>query len=221
MIYTAVLMLDGAVGNLPMPNDTAARERVEKTENAQLRHHRSMAYVLLESAYFDIYGSPMPPLAFGEDGKPRLVGSRVKISVSHTSGICAVSFADADVGVDVQSYCEAAGKERVLQKFVNENLQKAIKSAKSPELQLCFYEVDLNGSVVRADCEPPARLELLRTPRADTGGAPCAALWSALEALLKCRHGFSELPHAEKLARVAEIVTFYLSEAALSVAIIK
>ena len=235
MIYTAILCFDGVVGRLPMPADSAAVGRVEKTENAELRHHRAMAYALLELAYCDIYGAPMPNLAFCDDGKPRLVGSRVKISVSHTGGVCAVSFSDCDVGVDVQSYREAAGKERVLQRFVNDNLQKAIKSTKLPEVSLRFYKALESGELVPAERGEAIRHSGGSAPKTDSlgdvgvdfdigyageAGAPCAALWSALEALLKCRHGFSELSRAAELAAAAQIKTFYLPNAALSVAIL-
>ena len=136
MIYTAVLVYGDVPRQLIMPRDCAAVGRINDAKSAELRQSRSLAYTLAERAYRDIYSSDMPKLCFSEGGKPYFVNGEIKLSVSHTDGVCAVTFAKRDVGVDVQAYSEMLGKEGVLKRFVNENLQNLIKKQKPP--QICY-----------------------------------------------------------------------------------
>lgn len=213
MIYTALLYMETPPSELPLVSDPEARERIVKTENKKLRTSRAAAYALFERAYSDIFEEPVPKLSFGSDGKPALKHTDIKLSVSHTDRLCAVAFSKNDVGVDVQAHTEMLGKERVLKRFVNESLQKLIEKAKTPEVDYLFYKIDSDGKIGKYK-----GAEEKTAAHAAGGGAASARLWSALEALLKCKRGFSHLPYAEELAVVANITTIHFEEAALSVA---
>lgn len=202
---------------LPVPSDSEARRRVDETQNKELRHERAIAYALLECAFFDLFGENMPALYFSPDGKPSLAEGSLHVSLSHTDGCIAVAFSKNDIGIDAQSYPSVIGKEKVLARFANESLQKELKSAKSAEVIYKKYTVSESGDISAAVCE----LEPRRTaPAPESAGADTAAVWTRLEALLKCRRGFASLSDAPTLVRAARISTVYLDSAALSVALI-
>lgn len=217
MIYVAVLFTENKPDELILPRDFEAIERITSAKAAGVRQSRIFAYSLLERAYFDIFGEPMPPLSFDTHGKPSLVGSKTRISISHTDGICAVAFSNFDIGVDVQSYDEMCGKERVLQRFVNETLQNIIKNAKPPEVSYLIYKTSKTGIIlVRGEGR-----DMLDEKINEDECYRAAALWSSLEAALKCRGGFCEYKNAENLLRAMRLETRYLYGAALSVAVIE
>ncbi len=216
MVYTAVSYIEALPSEPFMPADAAARERICEARSAKLRESRACAYNLLERAYTDIFTSPMPPLLFDSHGKPSLDGGKIKISISHTEGVCAVAFADGEVGVDVQSCEKMLGKERVLQRFVNDNLQKLIKNAKKCEVEHLFYKTFKEGILPMGD----AGRSFIDCEKEDSKQKEAAALWSSLEAVLKCRGGFCAYKNAEELLRACRIDTRYLCGAALSVALI-
>ena len=213
MIYTALLYIEKPPSALPCVSDPEARERIEKTENKKLRTSRAAAYALFERAYLDIFEQKAPGLSFCSDGKPTLKNTDIRLSVSHTDRLCAVAFSKSDVGVDVQAHTEMLGKERVLKRFVNESLQKKIKKAKSPEISYLFYKLDNDGKIK----EYKGAEEKIEAHSTELGAAS-ARVWSVLEALLKCKRGFSALPCAEELADVAHVATFHFEGAAFSVA---
>ncbi len=217
MIYVAVLFTEDIPEQLVLPSDAAAIERIEAAKCADVRKDRIWSYTLLERAFFDIFLKPMPPLCFDTCGKPSLVGSEIKISVSHTGGVCAVAFSDCNVGIDVQSYDEMCGKERVLQRFVNETLQNLIKSTKKPKVNYLVYKANKSGIMLING----ARRDLFVGKYNKGKEQNAAALWSALEAVLKCRGGFCEYKNAETLLQASRIDTHYLHNAAISVAVIK
>ena len=213
MVYIALLYIKKLPSVFPSVFDFAANERIEKTENENLRVSRTLSYALLERSYRDIFGDSVPKLSFCIDGKPELIDSDMKISISHTTGLCAVAFSQNDVGVDVQSCAEMFGKERVLKRYVNESLQNIIKKAKSPEVSYRFYKLNDEGEFVK--CE---KLEEGGVAGDNSDAFVSASLWSAFEAVLKCGRGFSELPQVTRLAERANIATLRLGGAALSVA---
>lgn len=217
MTKVAVMFTADGPQQLVMPRDAAACQRIDLAKNSELRTSRIYAYNLLERAYSDIFFRPMPPLVFDTLGKPRLQTGDIRISVSHTCGACAVAFSDLEVGVDVQSYDEMRGKERVLKRFVNDNLQNLIKNAKSPEVNYLIYKTSKTGIVlVRGEGRDifDEKITVGECNRA-------AALWSSLEAALKCRGGFCEYKNAENVLRASRLDTRYLHGAALSVAVIE
>lgn len=217
MIYVAVLFTENKPDELVLPNDNAAIERIESAKSAEVRESRIFAYSLLERAYSDVFGEPMPRLFFDSLGKPSLAGGKTRISVSHTGGVCAVAFSNFDVGVDVQSYDEMRGKERVLQRFVNKDLQNLIKNAKPPEVSYLIYKTSKSGIVLVRG----AGRDIFDEKITEGECYSAAALWSSLEAVLKCRGGFCEYKNAENLLRASKLDTRYLYGAALSVAVIE
>ena len=216
MTKVAVMFTADGPQQLVMPSDAAACQRIDLAKNSELRTSRIYAYNLLERAYSDIFFRPMPPLVFDTLGKPRLQTGNIRISVSHTGGACAVAFSDLEVGVDVQSYDEMRGKERVLKRFVNDNLQNLIKNAKKPRVKYLFYKLSGDG-IMLVSSSGKSSFDEQNLPGEERLSA---AAWSSLEAILKCRGGFCEYKNAEALLRAGKIDTRYLYNAALSVAVI-
>lgn len=215
MTQVAVMFTEGGPQQIVMPSDAEACRRIDLAKNSELRMSRIYAYNLLERAYSDIFFKSMPPLVFDSHGKPRLEGGDVKISVSHTGGACAVAFSNSDVGVDVQSYDEMRGKERVLKRFVNDNLQNLIKNAKKPRVKYLFYKLCCDGIMLVSNSGASSFDE--QNPPSEERIA--AGAWSSLEAVLKSRGGFCEYKNAESLLRAGKLDTRYLYNAAVSVAL--
>ena len=227
MIYVAIVCPDLPPSAPLVPRDALAREKIDRTENEKLRLERSVAYALLEAAHLDIYGEKMPPLFFDEDGKPRLSSGETRISISHTDGCVAVAFAKCEVGVDSECYAAMSNKERVLKRFVNENLQKSLVSAKSPDVSYRRYSLE-NGNELCLSAEflGAERLEAAILNGSGDGDFSDSVIgntarWTRLEALLKCGRGFGSIGSASALLEGAFIETARLGFAAVSVAAIK
>jgi phosphopantetheinyl transferase len=81
--------------------DEASLKRIKETKNEQRYKERLAAYSLLS---FAVGGES---ISFSESGKPYLCDGGKFISLSHTSGACAVAVSnEGEVGVDIELYCE-------------------------------------------------------------------------------------------------------------------
>ena len=209
MIYAAILNIEKMPQELPLPKDETARSRISLAKNEELRRERIAAYLLAERAYSDFFSLLMPPLSFDKHEKPGFTVGEIKISISHTDGFCAVAFSKNDVGIDVQSHAEMLEKERVLERFVNKDLQNLIKNSTEPNVTYLFYETKEQGIEIK----PMSEIKDV-----DFSSAEPSAVWSALEAVLKCRGGFCEFKNVENLVRAAKIKTVDICGASLSVA---
>ena len=108
-------------------------------------------------------------------------------------------------------------KDIFLQRFVNKDLQNLIKNAKPPEVSYLIYKTSKSGIVLVRG----AGRNIFDEKITEGECYSAAALWSSLEAALKCRGGFCEYKNAENLLRASKLDTHYLYGAALSVAVIE
>ena len=215
MTRVGVLRIEKISEKIPMPSDTAALSRVLEAKSASLRAQRAFCYSLLERLYADTFCEKMPELSFSPEGKPSFKKSAFFISLSHSEELCAVAIAEREVGIDVQSFWSIRGKERTVSRFVNDSLQNKLKNTKTAEVEFAFYGLNKGGEIEKEE-SPDA------FARQENNGAvnESAALWTKLEALIKCRRGFVDIKEAPSLASFAEIKTVYLKDAAISVATI-
>ena len=213
MTSVAIVVFGADSLELPVPTLAALNSRVCESGCVRLRQERAFAYTLLERAYADFFEKKLPAISFSPDGKPYLVESKIKVSVSHSDGICAVSFSDLDNGIDVQGYDSMLGKERAVERFVNKDVQKMIKNAKKPDLRLSVYRANERGELETVD-----EGEVVLCARPSAVGVDAAMLWPSAEALLKCRNGFRDIAMLSQLAAASRVYTFYTHGAAVSVA---
>ena len=201
------------ISNLP----ETWRERIEKTNNTELRISRIAVYTLLAEAVLceagriypeDVFTSEMgakkiPSLIFTKNGKPYLSGTAYGISISHTDGLSLVAISDKEndeIGVDIEKINERTVS--VAQRFLSRYTEKFhilpydlfAEYEYLDREDIFLYTLDENG-LSRLD-----NYDILFTDIV-TGNEGSVLDWCTTEALLKADGGgFASLPQIKQIS---------------------
>ncbi|MBQ2719502.1 MAG: hypothetical protein IJF73_05485 [Clostridia bacterium] len=73
---------------------------------ATLRERRA-GLLLAARLYREVAGRPLPPLAFGERGKPTPTEGTLSFNISHAHRLVAVAVGEGELGIDLEPYLTA------------------------------------------------------------------------------------------------------------------
>lgn len=176
-------------------------ERIASKKSEARKKESIQAYTLLAFSYKKLFGNELPEVAFADSGKPCLKESNIKISISHTDGLCAVAFSKNNVGIDAEKSESFKEKQHLIDRFVNKDLQNNLNSGNNSTEQVSFYTVKEN-ELVALDVSEERNTTAERSREA-------ARLWTSLEALLKTRDGFADIKRINEIAKSALVKTVY------------
>ena len=192
---------------------TELKERCERANAQSLKRDRILAYTALMYAIYEFGLDPDKiNITHSELGKPKIEGSLINVSVSHSGGvgIAAIS-GDLDVGIDVELLSERTDStlKRVSDRFIPDfdpkpyPLSECIfdgEAKGSGELEVKFFEL------IPKRNEGQAFLEKVEAACLAVTDSKRAEKWTCAEALAKLDgRGMSAFPEIEALSRSAKL----------------
>lgn len=115
MLTVRCIAVDEALA-LPFPLPEGAQAYADVPRHEGVRRHRLAGLRLLAAVYQEVTGRPLPPLCFGEYGKPSLPTGDLSFNLTHAGGLVAVALDTEPIGIDLETYAytDEARAERLL-----------------------------------------------------------------------------------------------------------
>ena len=109
-------------------NNPYVCNHVNEIKNSLYKTQSQAGYLLLSKMLSHYYGLDINGVTIAENnfGKPYLVNSEIKFSISHSSDAVVCSISDFDVGVDVEKIADI--REKILNRWFSQSEQRMVKS---------------------------------------------------------------------------------------------